>query len=95
MNKTTTIAIAAVGIVIIAAAGYLLFLKPQDTSAVTAAGPTSPDETTFQNLTAQLEPLGFDTSVLDDPRFKALVDIHTAILPEAAGRPDPFAALGR
>jgi hypothetical protein len=90
MNKQTIIA-AVIGVVLLAGAGYLLFLQPPSADTLTASEPTSPAETTFVNLASQLEPLGFDTSILTDPRFMALVDIHTAILPEAVGRRDPFA----
>jgi hypothetical protein len=31
--------------------------------------------------------------VFSDPRFMALTDIHTAILPESVGRNDPFASI--
>lgn len=97
MNRNTLIAIA-VGVVVLLAAGYMLFFK-SDTSAVDAGIPSSPAQAAFVSLTEQLKPvggdgkLGFNTSVLSDPRFLALVDIHTAILPEASGRKDPFAPL--
>lgn len=94
MSRNTIIAIA-IGIVLIGAGAYLLFLKPSSTVALSATGAISPEEITFVNLTSQLDPLNFDTSILTDPRFKALVDIHTAILPEATGRRDPFSPLGR
>lgn len=95
MNKNTIIVVVG-GIVLVAlAAGYFLFVKPSSTVAVTETAPASPAEVTFVNLAAQLEPLGFDTSILKDPRFEGLVDIHTGILPEPTGRRDPFAPLGR
>ena len=90
MNRNTIIAIV-IGVVVLLAAAYLLFLKPDSSATVTSTEPTSPVENTFVNLASQLEPLGFDTTILSDPRFTALVDIHTAILPETSGRRDPFA----
>ncbi len=92
MKQNTIIAIV-VGIVLIGVGAYLIFLRPVSTVAVSSTAPTSPAESTFVNLAAQLEPLGFDTGILSDPRFTALVDIHTAIIPEASGRRDPFAPL--
>lgn len=92
MNRNTLIAIG-IGIGLLLLAGYFLFLKPTSTTAVTATEPNSPAENTFVNLASQLEPLGFDTSILSDPRFTLLVDIHTAIIPETNGRRDPFAPL--
>jgi hypothetical protein len=47
----------------------------------------------FLNLSSQIGPISFDTSVFSDPRFMALTDIHTAILPESVGRNDPFASI--
>ncbi len=91
MNKNTIIAIV-IGVVVLAAAAYMLFFNG-DTNVVTEGIPVTPAETTFVNLAAQLEPLGFDTSILSDPRFTALQDIHTAIVPEASGRKDPFAPI--
>lgn len=93
LNKNTIIAIV-VGVVVLGGAAYLLFAKPADSTAtVTASEAASPAELTFVNLASQLEPLGFDTSILSDPRFTSLVDIHTAIIPEPNGRKDPFAPL--
>lgn len=93
LNKNLIIAIV-IGVVLLTGAGYLLFFS-SPLPAVTETQPTSPEELTFVNLTSQLEPLGFDTSILADPRFMALVDIHTAVVPESAGRRDPFAPIGR
>jgi hypothetical protein len=84
----------AIGTALIVTAGYLLFFKAP-APAVTSTEPTSPEEIAFVNLASQLEPLGFDTSIFSDPRFAALVDIHTPVIPEAAGRRDPFAPLGK
>jgi hypothetical protein len=89
LNKNTIIAIAA-GAVLLAAAAYLLFMKSDSTVALTESLPQSTAEITFVNLASQLEPLGFDTSVLSDPRFMSLIDIHTAIIPESVGHADPF-----
>ncbi|MDB5195436.1 MAG: hypothetical protein JWO84_620 [Parcubacteria group bacterium] len=95
MNKNTIIAIV-IGFVLLTAAGYFLFVKPApSTGALSASEPASPEETMFVNLAAQLEPLGFDTSILSDPRFLALVDLHTAVIAEPTGRRDPFAPFGK
>lgn len=91
MNKNTIIAVI-IGILVLGVAAYMLFFK-SDSSAVTSTEPTTPAETTFVNLAAQLQPLKFDTSVLSDPRFISLTDIHTAIVPELSGRKDPFAPI--
>ena len=97
MSSQTKIIIVVLGIAILGGAAYLLFFNTSsDTSAVSVTGgaSTSQAETNFLNLSSQIEPVTFDTTILSDPRFMALVDIHTAILPETAGRKDPFAPLG-
>jgi hypothetical protein len=92
MSRTTGIAIA-LAILLLGAAGYLLF-RPSTEAGVTATGaPASAAELTFITLTARIDPVAFDTSLLEDERFKALQDISTAILPETQGRLDPFAPL--
>lgn len=90
MSKNTIIAIAA-GAALLAAAAYLL-LKPSTAPVVVETAPQSPAEVTFVSLASQLEPLGFDTSILSDPRFMSLVDIHTTVLPETPGHADPFSS---
>lgn len=93
MNKNTIILIV-LGILLLGAAGYLLFGKgSQDPTVSIEAGPTSAVEQTFINLTAQISPVSFDTSILQNAHFNALVDLETAIVPEESGRIDPFAPL--
>lgn len=95
-TSRTTIILAILGILVLGAAGYMLFGAPSDQSVISASGaPGSEAELTFLTLTAQIDPVEFDTSVLEDPRFKALRDIRTNITPESAGRADPFAPLGQ
>lgn len=92
MNKTTGIAIA-LGIILLGAAGYLM-LRPSSGPGVTATGtPSSAAEITFITLTAKIDPVAFDTSILVDPRFIGLRDIRTAVIMEPTGRTDPFAPL--
>lgn len=93
-TSQTPIILLVLGIVILAAAGYLFLSGKEEAGVVSTGAPASQAELEFLNLTAQLEPIGFDTAVLSDPRFQALQDIRTAILPEPSGRPDPFAPLG-
>lgn len=94
MNRNNIILII-VGILILGAAAYMLFGAPSSQSGLSPAGaPGSEAEMTFLTLTAQIDPVEFDTDILDDPRFKALRDIRTAIVPESPGRADPFAPLG-
>ena len=94
MSRSAIILII-VALLVIGAAVYLFFGKPKSESAVAPeSAPASQAEIVFLNLTAQIDPVAFDTSVLDDARFAALRDISTAIVPESTGRTDPFAPLG-
>lgn len=88
-----------VGVVVVVAvfAGIFLFFSgstPSDTAVIANGAPASDAEVTFSNLSSELDSITFNTTVLSDPRFQALVDIHTAILPETSGRSDPFAPIG-
>ena len=94
MSSRTKIALAAVGIIVLLGAAYFIFFNHANdaTTAVEATGgPASTAEVTFLNLVGKINPITFDTTIFTDPRFAALVDIHTVILPEASGRKDPFA----
>jgi hypothetical protein len=95
ISKNTTILIAS-GIVVLGLAAYFLWMRPSDQDPISMEagyGPASEARATFLTLAAQLEPVGFDPGILEDPRFTALVDIKTVIVPEAGGRNDPFAPL--
>ena len=99
--SSRTISFLAVAFIVLSGIAYLLFSKhpsapaPSASAVVPSDGsaPKSSAELTFLNLASQLDTISFDTTVLSDPRFLALVDIRTAILPEATGRIDPFATL--
>lgn len=91
-NTPTIIAIV---VAILGVIAYFVWLRPQPEPNVSFDGtmPSSEAQATFLELAEQLNTISFDTSIFNDPRFRALVDIKTAILPEAAGRTDPFAPL--
>lgn len=92
-NKNITFLIAG-GIVVLGLVAYFLWMRPQTDETVSVAdGPASSAQAVFIRLAEQLEPVAFDASVLADPRFTALVDIKTTIVPEPSGRTDPFAPL--
>jgi hypothetical protein len=95
MSTTTKITLAAVAVVALGIGAYLVFFTNTDgTSALSAqTAPASAAEISFLDLAQKAESVSFDTSILSDPRFQALVDIHTAIVPEPQGRTDPFAVL--
>ncbi|MCI0597790.1 hypothetical protein L0Y34_01835 [Candidatus Parcubacteria bacterium] len=90
----TTVILIILGLLVLSAAGYLLLNQGELQSGVTLDTPAATSaEQTFIALTAQLDPVSFDTSILSDSRFAALVDMRTIIVPEPTGRPDPFAPL--
>lgn len=90
----TNIILLVVGILLVLAAGYMLTREDTSPAISVSEGPATEAELIFLNLTAQIEPVAFDTSILSDERFMALMDIRTAILPEPPGRLDPFGPLG-
>jgi hypothetical protein len=94
LSKNTTILIAA-GIVVLGLVAYFLWMRPsgEEIVSTTGFGAAGEAQATFLTLGAQLGPIGFDASILSDPRFTKLVDIKTVIVPEAGGRTDPFAPL--
>lgn len=98
MNQKTIIALIIV-IVGVAIPGYFLLTssaKVDTSSEVVSTSDVGNDaEAQFVTLSAQLVPLSFDTSILTDSRFTSLIDLHTIVLPEAIGRRDPFAPIGR
>lgn len=95
LSKKNLQVLAAAGIVVLGIVAYLTWLRPapEENVSITGMGSTSEAQAAFLTLAAQLEPVGFDASVLSDPRFLSLVDMKTAIVPEPEGRIDPFAPL--
>ena len=83
------------GVLGLAVLAYLLLGGDDEQAPIVspqgAAG--SAAEVRFSSLIAQLNGVSFETDILSDERFLSLVDIRTAIVPEAAGRADPFAPL--
>lgn len=94
LNKSTGVLII-LALLVLGAAAYLMF-GTDGAPGVTGETPAATGaEQTFLSLAARIDPVEFDTGILEDPRFTALVDIRTAITAESSGRIDPFAPLGR
>lgn len=75
---------------------YFFFFNHDSGAAITAtSGNASDAEVSFISLVSKLDPIVFDTTILSDPRFISREDIKTTIVPETAGRRDPFAPIGR
>ncbi len=94
ISKNTGILIV-LGLLVLAAAAYVLMNGKQPDVLTSSAPPSSAAEIQFLSLTQKIDPVTVDGSILADMRFMRLIDIRTAIIPETAGRPDPFAPLGR
>lgn len=78
---------------LVAAAAYWFFFtgtgnQPPVTLII---GDENQAQTQFQALVSALMPISFDTKIFSDSRFVMLVDLATPIMPESAGRVDPFA----
>lgn len=91
---TKTILMIIAGIVVLGGI-YWYFFTGTATDVPLSADTTSsnPAQAQFETLVGELTPVSFDTSLLTDPRFAALVDIGTPVVPESSGRIDPFAPL--
>lgn len=92
--KSNAVAVVIVTL-IIAGGGYWYFTSQSGNEApLTASQPSlSPEQTEFESLVSQLEPITFNTEIFSDPRFTSLVDLTTPIAPESSGRLDPFAPI--
>lgn len=96
MSRSTLVFVLCLVIVAGGLGYYFFFFNSSSGAALTASAGTASDaELSFITLVSKLDPIVFDTTVLSDPRFTDRQDIRTAIVPEAAGRKDPFAPIGR
>jgi len=95
MNASRTNVILVILAIILLLAGAYVFAKGGSSSvtALTGSGVDAKQQA-FVQLASQLGPVTFDASVLSDPRFTGLSDISTQVVPESAGRSDPFASIG-
>lgn len=90
-SKTILIIVSA--LIVAGGAYWYFFTGTGNQPPLTTSTSTSEAQTTFQTLVNELQPISFDTTILSDLRFKALVDITTPISPESSGRADPFATV--
>ncbi len=90
-----TLIIIAVAVVVLGAGAYFMWgNQPAQEGTLSVTDNSTGDvEDTFVNLAAHLDSIAFDATILTDPRFMALQDLHTSIVAEAAGRKDPFAPI--
>jgi len=94
MTRSNILLIISVIIVLGGGVYYFFFFDRADTSALTSDTILASDaELEFMTLVSRLDPIVFDTRLLSDPRFVNRQDLRTTIIPENAGRQDPFAPL--
>lgn len=93
LTKSNIILAVIGGLTVIAAIYYYGFYNKDSGPAVIASSEASSAESDFIRLQGQIINITFDQDIFSDPRFTRLTDIHTVIVPEAAGRRDPFAPL--
>lgn len=93
LTKSNIILAVIAGLTLVAAIYYYGFYNKDNGPAVVETAPASAAELDFVNLVGQIDSISFDTSIFSDPRFMALTDIHTIVVPETSGRRDPFAPL--
>jgi hypothetical protein len=94
LTKSNIILSIFAGLTLVAAIYYYFFYNKDSGPAVIETPAASAAELDFVNLVGQIDSISFDTSIFSDPRFIALTDIHTIVVPEASGRRDPFASIG-
>jgi len=89
--------IAIVAIVIVIAGGLWYGLTSSTSSAPTSALSSSDtDSSGDQSIVTTLltlQSISLSGSIFSNPAYATLKDFTTAIVPEPAGRPDPFAPL--
>ena len=96
INRKNLLTILCAAVVLLGGFYYFFFVaRSSNDTVLTADAPASEAEVSFISLVSQLDPIEFDTRILDDNRFKALVDIRTEVVAEPKGRTDPFGPLGR
>jgi hypothetical protein len=95
LSRKSLLTLLSAAIVLVGGFYYFFIYTRQDSSVLSSTEPATEAELSFISLFGELGAVTFDTRLLDDPRFSALVDIRTPIVPETAGRKDPFGPLGR
>jgi hypothetical protein len=89
--------IAIVGIVIVIAGGLWYGLSSSSSSgpagALTSTGPDTSGDQSIVSTLLTLQSITLSGTIFSNPAYSTLKDFTTAIVPEPAGRPDPFAPL--
>ncbi|NOY35884.1 MAG: hypothetical protein GXP44_03160 [bacterium] len=99
-----TVAILAGAALVFAFMGYSLFMgENQDASVIPlegagagyASGAIIPEGEEILKMLATLRSIKLDASFFENETFKSLVDFSVELVPEKAGRLNPFAPFGK
>ena len=95
MKITSNTTLIVIGALIVAAGAYWYFFTGtgNEIPLTSLDASTNQEQTQFQALVNELQPISFNTDILSDPRFNVLVDLRTPVIPESVGRLDPFAPI--
>jgi len=87
-SNTTIVFIATL---VVAIGAYWYFSTGTEQLPLTPGTGGNQAQTQFQALVSELQPISFNTDIFSDPKFNALIDLRTPVIPESSGRLDPFA----
>jgi hypothetical protein len=94
MKSNSTIFLIITTLVLAGGAYWYFSVQTDGTeSPLTGTIQENQTQTQFKMLVSQLQSISFDTSIFTDPNFMALINLATPVMPEASGRPDPFASI--
>jgi hypothetical protein len=94
MKPNSNTILLIISTLLVAGAAYWYFFTGTGNQAPLTTGiAENQAQVQFKMLVSELQPISFDTSIFTDPRFAALVDLATPVLPETSGRLDPFAVI--
>lgn len=90
--KPNNILIIVATLIVLAGVYWYFFTGTGNEPPLSAGAAPSDAQAKFETLVSQL-PISFDTSIFNDARFNALVDITKPVAPEPVGRTDPLAPI--
>lgn len=92
---TSILSVVGIGIVVAGAIWYGMSQGSGSSSSVISSQPaaTSADEKELVETLLALRSVTLDGTIFTEPAFMSLRDFGTQIVPEPAGRPNPFAPL--
>lgn len=73
---------------------YLFVSTPQPSLSVTTVASTTAADQDLIGLLSTLRGITLDQSIFADPSFQSLADFSRELVPEPAGRQNPFGPLG-